>query len=151
MKERFTICVPRTKEELNEYFFLRWKILREPLNKEIGSEKDGMEGEAYHVCAKNISSEIVAVGRLHIVKENLENKEAQIRYMAVDDSFQGIGLGTMILRELEGLGKKNSISAIILNAREESLDFYRKNGYLVKGKSHLLYGRIQHWLMHKKI
>ena len=149
MKE-FSLHFPETKEEFIEYYFLRWKILRKPLSKKKGTEKDNIEKDSFHVYIKNKINRMVAVGRIHIVK-NMLPKTAQIRFMAVDDDFQGLGLGSMILRELESQAKREYAYCIILHAREMALDFYKKNGYIVEEKSHLLFNEVQHWLMEKKI
>ena len=151
MRKNFFICKPESQKELDDYFYLRWKILRKPLSMEIGSERDDKESEAYHVCVKNKLLKIVAVGRLHLVKKNDEDVIGQIRYMAVDNCFQRQGLGSMLLKELETKGKNNNMSSIVLNARDSSLKFYMINGYNIKEKSHLLYDKIQHWTMYKKI
>jgi hypothetical protein len=43
------------------------------------------------------------------------------------------------------------IQKIILHAREVALPFYRQLSYQLDAPSHLLFGEIQHFLMHKLI
>ena len=149
MKE-FTVHEPKTDCEFREYYLLRWKILRKPFNKKQGNEKDNLEKDSIHIYIKNNSNSIVAVGRLHLVA-NSSSKIAQIRFMAVDTPYQKLGLGKILLKELESRAKKISVCLIILHARDKAVTFYEKNGYKIIEKSHLLFNQVQHWLMHKKI
>jgi GNAT superfamily N-acetyltransferase len=71
--------------------------------------------------------------------------------MAVADKFQGKGLGSQIISALEDVARGKGIQRIILSAREKALQFYKNNGYEIIEKTHLLFGKIQHWLMRKKL
>jgi ribosomal protein S18 acetylase RimI-like enzyme len=138
------IATPKTKEEFNQYYYLRWEILRKPFEKPIGSEQDELEAESFHrMCV--IDGKIVAVGRLHFNSEN----EAQIRFMAVHPRFQKQGIGLELVKEFEKLAKAKNCSNIILYARDYALQFYQKLGYETIKKSHMLYGQLQHYLMRK--
>jgi ribosomal protein S18 acetylase RimI-like enzyme len=90
---------------------------------------------------------VVACGRLQFNNE----VEGQIRYMAVDGDFQGNGLGSLILEQLEVIAKENARKYIVLQARENALSFYKNNGYHEIEKSFLLYDNIQHYLMRKEL
>ena len=71
--------------------------------------------------------------------------------MAVANEFQGKGLGKLILVELEKVAAEKGYSKIILQARENALSFYLKNGYTLKEKTFRLWDIIQHYLMEKNI
>lgn len=144
----YIVDSPKTESEFENYFFLRWKILRKPFNKLLGSEKDHLEKESFHVFIKNESLEIIAVGRLHFINNKIDG---QIRFMAVDDEFQGMGYGTILLKKIENIAIKNNIKRIFLHARENAINFYKNNGYKIEKKSHLLFDEIQHWLMKKEV
>jgi N-acetylglutamate synthase-like GNAT family acetyltransferase len=90
---------------------------------------------------------VIACGRL---QEN-EGKIGQVRFMAVDNHYQGKGLGKKILVFLEEKAKELSLVKIELQARENALEFYKANGYEIKEKSFLLWGQIQHYLMEKSL
>ncbi|HEC87002.1 MAG TPA: N-acetyltransferase [Thermoplasmatales archaeon] len=140
-----SICEPESSEDFRRYYFLRWKILRKPLNLPLGSERDDIEDKAIHlmVCEKDTIP--IAVARLHFNS----NEEAQIRYMAVDEKYQGKGIGTMLLKELERRARERRAKYVVLNARESAVNFYRKNGYVVVGKPFILLGTIYHLKMRK--
>ena len=57
----------------------------------------------------------------------------------------------MILKALEEKAKELNLDKIELHARDNALEFYRKNSYQVKEKSHILWDQIQHYLMIKEL
>ena len=142
------IVEPKSLEEMKNYFFLRYKVLREPWNQPIGSEQDSDESSSIHrMIVDANTSKIRAVGRLHFNN----NKESQIRYMAVSPEFQNQGLGTKILFELEKIAISKGANRMILQSRENAIEFYKINGYVIRSKTYLLFDKIQHWLMEKKL
>ena len=94
-----------------------------------------------------IKWDTIAVGRLQF---NTKEK-AQIRYMAVAEDFQGQGLGSQIIATLEDIAREKSIQRMILQARENAVQFYKNHCYEIIEKTHLLFGEIQHWLMGKDL
>lgn len=120
---------PKNSNELKEYDLFRWNLLRKPIGKSIESLKDKYDSWAFHLIGIK-QGKIVACGRLHFNNLN----EAQIRYMAVDNSLQKQGIGKNILVLLEEKAKKKNAKKIILNARNHAVTFYKKSGYSVLGK-----------------
>tara|TARA_Y100001970_G_C13480972_1_gene484339 strand:+ start:81 stop:521 length:441 start_codon:yes stop_codon:yes gene_type:complete len=142
------IIEPRTNEEFIKYYLVRYEVLRKPWGQSIGSEKDESDKDSIHrMIIDPISENALAVGRLQFNSDD----EAQIRYMAVHEKAQGKGLGTQLIRELEAIALSKDVRWIILQARENALSFYENNGYKVIKKTHLLFDRIQHWMMKKKL
>ena len=94
-----------------------------------------------------IDGQVVAVGRVHFNSD----VEAQIRYMAVEKGYQGKGIGRLILKELEEQALRGGARHIVLNGREEAVEFYRRNGYRIVEKGHTLFGSIGHWKMRKDL
>ncbi|MEX2738998.1 MAG: GNAT family N-acetyltransferase [Candidatus Wukongarchaeota archaeon] len=140
------ICEPQTKQEFKKYYELRWKILRKPWKQPKGSEKDEREKEATHIMAC-IDSKIVGVGRLHFNTE----KEAQIRYMAIEEEYRRKGVGSLILKELEKRAKEKGAEHIVLNAREKAVKFYKKHDYKTVKRTYTLFESINHWKMQKRL
>ena len=143
----FTIRKSNTKEENDRILELRYKILRAPWNQPIDTATDEREESSINAYIKNENGEIIACGRL---QEN-ENKIGQIRFMAVDNRYQGKGLGKLIVDFLEEEAKVTGLQRIELEARENAVKFYERCGYRVKEKTFLLWGIIQHYRMEKKI
>ena len=69
--------------------------------------------------------EVIGTGRLHFNNE----EEGQIRYMAVSESIQRKGLGSAIVSELEMIAKKKGAREMVLNARENAINFYLSLSY----------------------
>lgn len=136
-----------TKQEVEAIIDLRYKILRKPWDQPKETATDGLEETSINVFITDENGIALACGRL---QEN-ENKIGQIRYMAVDDSQQGKGLGKKIVQALEKKGTEMGLKKIELQARENAVNFYKSNSYSVKEKSFLLWGIIQHYLMEKQL
>ena len=72
--------------------------------------------------SSTFKDEIIACGRLHFNNKT----DAQIRYMAVDKEFRGIGIGKKIIKLLELKAKEKTAKKVILNARDHVVEFYKK-------------------------
>ena len=142
------IIEPNSSAEFEQYYNLRYEVLRKPWLQPKGSEKDDGDNSSIHrMIIDESNGKAVAVGRLQFNT----SEEAQIRYMAVSDNYQLKGYGNIIVKTLEDIALNKGIRNIILQARENALKFYWKNGYEIIEKSYLLFDEIQHWLMVKKI
>ena len=142
------IIEPNSSAEFEQYYNLRYEVLRKPWLQPKGSEKDdGDKSSIHRMIIDESNGKAVAVGRLQFNT----SEEAQIRYMAVSDNYQLKGYGNIIVKTLEDIALNKGIRNIILQARGNALKFYWKNGYEIIEKSYLLFDEIQHWLMVKKI
>ena len=143
-----TIIEPQTPAEFKQYYSLRYKILRKPWGQPRGSERDNEDEISHHrMIIDEATWDAIAVGRLQVNTK----EEAQIRYMAVADNYQGQGLGSKIVTALEDIALDKGANRIILQARENAVQFYQSNGYKVVEKSYILFDEIQHWLMKKEL
>ena len=143
----FECRAPKSQQEFDQYYHLRWKILRKPLNQEQGSERDNLETQSIHRAIFDDKGNVVAVARLHFSSMF----SAQIRYMAVADVFQGKGLGQQLVIALEQVAISLGINIISLKAREQAIKFYQKLFYNNIGFSHLLFNKIKHFNMEKRL
>ena len=123
-----------TKQEVEAIIDLRDKILRQPWGQPKETATDNLEDSSINAYITDEAGNVVACGRL---QEN-ENKIGQIRFMAVDNSQQGKGLGKNIVEFLEIKAKELHIIKIELQARENAVKFYESMGYTIKEKSFLL-------------
>jgi len=140
------ICIgpPQSDEEFAAYFALRYEILRKPWGEPDGTERDKFDDDAVHAAA-TVDEKLAGIGRLHFIDE----RQGQIRYMAVKPEFQGQGVGREILRHLESIGYGYGLQEIILNARQNAVEFYQRLGYEILGEGPLLWGEIPHKRMRK--
>jgi len=121
----YSIKSPENKDEWESYLLFRWEILRKPLGMSKDSLADSIEDESFHLMGIDEEKNVIASGRVHFNSEN----EAQIRYMAVDENFKRKGVGTEIVKELENYALSKGIERMILNARENAINFYLSLGY----------------------
>jgi ribosomal protein S18 acetylase RimI-like enzyme len=137
---------PKTTNEWEEYYDLRYRILREPWKQPRGSERNEGDATGMHFGLYD-SNQLLGILRL----DPMEKGISQIRFMAVETSNQGKGIGENLMLFAEEISKNRGDKKIILHAREIALGFYEKLGYQLIEKSHLLFGEIQHYLMEKNI
>jgi ribosomal protein S18 acetylase RimI-like enzyme len=78
-------------------------------------------------------------------------QEGQIRFMGVRADKQGQRLGDYLISYLEQRAKELGATSMTLQARENAVNFYRRNGYEVVEKTYLLFGSIQHYKMAKQL
>ena len=140
-----SIVEPQTTEEFEAYFLVRYNVLRKPLGKPKGSERDEMEMDCAHAMAIDSNGKIIGVCRLQFNSPT----QAQIRYMAVIEKEQGRGIGKRLIQYMEDKAKQRNVENVILHARSSALNFYLNCGYTNNGKSYLMWDSIQHYLMYK--
>jgi predicted GNAT family N-acyltransferase len=107
--------------------------------------KDSLEDISFHFMAITTSSEVIACGRIHMNNDS----EAQIRYMGVSQNFRRMQLGTSMVHRLELQAKILEAKYVILNSRNNAIDFYKSLGYkeIEPYESNI---RIPHTRMEKK-
>lgn len=142
------IRAPKTVQEWESYYDLRFRILREPWNQPRGSERNDGDVTALHFAVWE-NGKPLAVARMD---ETEETGVVQVRFVAVKSNQQGRGFGKTIMLEVEKTAKEqNNRQKIVLHARESAVEFYKSLGYSVVEKSYLLFDEIQHYLMEKEI
>lgn len=140
------IRAPKTELEWENYFDLRYRILREPLGQPLGSERN--EGDATGIHFALYENEIIkAIARL----DTQENEVMQVRFVAVENKSQGKGYGKNIMLATEEKAKSLGTKKMILHARENAVDFYLNLGYVMIEKSYNLFDQVQHYLMEKEV
>ena len=123
--DQIEIRSPKTEAEWKKYDDFRWEILRKPLKTPNVPLKDNLEDVSFHFIAINSDNIIKACGRVHLNSSD----EAQIRYMAVDKDHRRMGLGSAIVKKLEAEAKILGATYVMLNARENAINFYKSHGY----------------------
>jgi len=137
---------PQTPKEFERYRDLRWKILRAPHNQPRITEEDDAGNNDFPIMVCEVDGIPIGVGRAHFLSED----EAQIRSISVEPEWEGKGIGTIVLKELEKIVTSKGAKRIIIHARNSAIEFYEKNGYKSVEPSYTLFGEIEHTLMEKK-
>jgi predicted GNAT family N-acyltransferase len=138
---------PQNPAEWEDYFDLRWRVLRAPWDQPRGSEKDDREADSQHLMIVGPDSRAIAVGRLHFNSPT----EAQVRFMAVHPQSRGRDLGSRILREFEDRARAAGATSIVLNARDDAQRFYEKHGFSVIGPAPTIFSAVKHVRMRKEL
>lgn len=140
------IRAPRTEAEWQDYYDLRYSVLRAPLNQPLGSERNDGDKTGVHFALYE-DEVLMAIARL----DKASDAQAQVRFVAVEGNAQGKGYGRMIMEATEIAAKERGDSEMILQARDYAVDFYLKLNYTLVEKSHLLFGVLQHFKMMKQL
>lgn len=135
---------PITPREWEQYYDMRYNVLRKPLNQPLGSERNDGDLAGQHFAL--YENEILrAIARL----DNNGDGVSQVRFVAVHHDSQGKGFGKLIMDAVEVKSKKDGNLKMILHARDYAVDFYSKLGYTTIEKSYKLFDVLQHYLMEK--
>lgn len=139
------IRTPNTQEEWDAYYNLRYEVLRAPLGKERGSERNEGDATGEHFAVFR-DNEIIAVARL----DKVDEQTAQVRFVAVKSDLQGSGVGKLLMQAVERRLVENGHHEMVLHARDYALKFYEKLGYTTIGASYKLFDVLQHYEMRKR-
>ena len=129
MKNNFEIRSPSTKEEWKNYENFRWEVLRKPLKMSHIPLQDNFEEISIHLMGITLKQKVIACGRFHLNNPN----QGQIRYMGVSKNYRRLGIGSKLVKELEKLAMNHGANNILLNARNNIVDFYKSLNYEVIG------------------
>lgn len=137
---------PKTDSEWFDYYDLRYRVLRKPLNQPLGSEKNEGDSRGEHFALYE-NGVLQAIARL----DNSAPQITQVRFVAVETSTQGRGFGKRIMEAVEEKAKKDGNEKMILHARDYAVKFYENLNYTLIEKSYKLFDVLQHYLMEKKL
>ena len=107
---------------------LRYKVLRQPLGLNYTQEQLDAEKDEFHFAAFEGDK---LVGCLLI--KTIGKDEIKMRQVAVDESYQGKGIGKALVLYSEKYAAENGFSLITLHARKTAVPFYKKLGYKIVG------------------
>ena len=132
-------------DEYDAYIALRDRILRKPLDLEFSAEELSDESEMFHFGVYQ-KSNIIAC----FVLVDLNDGLIKMRQVAVDETYQNKGIGTLMVNYCEAWCMLHAYKKIVLNARIPAVAFYTKNKYNKTGKEFIEVG-IPHQKMEKKL
>jgi predicted GNAT family N-acyltransferase len=138
------IRTPETEAEWEAYYDLRYRVMREPLGKERGSERNEGDLTGIHFALYEDGT-ILGIARL----DKVDDQICQVRFVAIESHLQGKGLGNQLMIAVEEHSATIGYSKMILHARDYALSFYEKLGYQLIGPSYKLFDVLQHYEMEK--
>lgn len=80
-----------------------------------------------------------------------ETTQLQIRGMAIMEQYRNNNFGALLINRVEEFAENHKMELLWFNAREKAVNFYKKNGYSVKGDPFEISNIGKHFLMFKKL
>lgn len=124
---------------------LRYEILRKPLNLHFSDEFLQQDAYQHHIAAFE-NDKLIGI----LLLKPIENKIFQMRQVAVDQNYQGKGIGSLLVEFSENFARQNNIYKIILHARINAVEFYLRQGYQIVGNE-FIEVTIPHFCMEKNL
>lgn len=122
-------------ERYAEVLQLRNKILRQPLGLEL-SDNDLKDDDQSQFCVAIVNNQVIGCNMLTSVGENM----VQLKQMAIDNNFQGKGIGNDLMIFTENIARNCGYTTIVLNARETAINFYKNLNYQTTGNPFMSVG-----------
>jgi GNAT superfamily N-acetyltransferase len=109
---------------------LRYKILLEPLGlKFLDMHRDKEVGYLHVGCVECLDDRLVG----GLVLAPINNEEIRLMQVAVDNRYQGEGIGRGMVKYAEARAKEAGYSRMIMHAMLTVVNFYEKMGYHQEG------------------
>ncbi len=115
-------------------------------------ERDAEDARAHHLLVF-AEGHAIGTGRLVVLPTAPKGEKGtwgQIGRMAVLQSHRKHGVGTLLLKELEGEARRKGLTGVLVHAQLYSLGFYERHGYRPVGAVFKEAG-IDHVEAHKKL
>ncbi|WP_185154656.1 GNAT family N-acetyltransferase [Dysgonomonas sp. 511] len=126
---------------------LRTKILRKPLG--LTFSEDDLDRDKNDILLAAYFPESEQMVGCCILTP-LSSITVQLRQMAVDDFYQGKGLGSELLQFAEKTASERGFEYLYLHARKVAVDFYKHHGYTIESDQFAEVG-IPHYEMIKRL
>ena len=103
--------------------------------------QDGLDtyDEAYEPKYENVGFYKKLVGEdgrfsAGVIADVEKGESGFVEALFVEEPMRLQGLGTFLLKEAEEFAKENGVSVILTSAGDWNVDFFKKNGYLLRGE-----------------
>jgi len=152
----FEITEPKTEQEIEDYYRLRYERLREPLGLPPGTEReDAIEAASTHMIVKAdgrvVAAGVWAVGMHQDPATGQRVPFVRFRQMAVDPEYEGRGIGSAMSKHVEARARELGATQIVGNVREENVAYFERRGWVVVGPGETLFGTLEHVAMVKPL
>ncbi|MGD1716585.1 GNAT family N-acetyltransferase [Dapis sp. BLCC M172] len=128
---KFKISLIQSQQEKEKMYYQRWLVLRKPINKERGTEKDEYDDDNYSLHFIAVCEEqIIGSARLR----QLSTELGSIAYLAVLPEFQSQGVGTALIKKIIEIANQKQLTSLRVMSRINSSKFYEKVGFRETGQ-----------------
>jgi predicted GNAT family N-acyltransferase len=132
-------------KEYQQMVWLRTEILRKPLGLSFTEEELAKEKEDILIGAFE-EEKILACCLL----TKVDNATIKLRQMAVQNNFQGKGIGASIMSFAETVARDKGYKKLMMHARDTAIGFYEKFDFSVKGNE-FIEVNVPHHVMEKRL
>lgn len=132
-------------KEYEQMIELRNDILRKPLGLAFDPAELKREKEDILIAA---FEEEKMLGCCLLTK--IDNQSVRLRQMAVQNNLQGKGIGAAMMNYAENVARDAGYDKIMMHARKNTMEFYKKVGYKVVGNEFEEI-TIPHYIMEKNL
>lgn len=108
---------------------LRERVLRVPLGLTLSTSDVSLDAQEKHFALMDGEAMLGCVSL-----RPLSSQSIKLRQMAVDDAYQGKGIGAALVRHAEKWAKAHGFTEMNMHARVTAQRFYEKLGYIVSGE-----------------
>lgn len=110
---------------------LRYKILLEPLGLKFLDHHRQKEANYLHIgCIEQLDDSLVG----GLILAPIDGDTIRLMQVAVDNKYQGEGIGRDLVKYAEKRAKQAGFHRIIMHAMLSVVDFYEKMGYTQEGE-----------------
>ncbi len=153
---KIELTEPRTDQEFEDYYRLRYERLRKPHGLPLGSERDNpAEASSVHVIAKAdgrvVGAACWVVGMRKDEQTGARQVFVRFRQMAIDHEFDNRGIGIALTRYIEKAARQTGAQEILGNVRVERVPYFERLGYIVNGTGETLFDNVEHMSMVKSL
>lgn len=118
--------------EYDQMLHLRNEVLRKPLGIQFTPEELSKENEDFLIAAFEDGK---ITGCCMLIPRNKET--VQLSQMAVQQNWQGKGVGKSLINFAENLVKNIGVHSVEMEARDSAIGFYEKFGYAIQGDGYI--------------
>jgi len=126
---KYTITIPKTRDDFKAYYGLRYKVLREPWGHPKGTEKDDYEPISEHFMAVDEKGEVVGVAKLYEKEDGI----GLVSHFAVATEHQHHGIGHELLKAVEERARARGFHTLGTMARSTATADFEKFGFHIAG------------------
>ena len=132
---KLVISQVKDEAELFQALAIREVVFIEEQHVPETIERDAEDARAYHLLAF-AEGHAIGTGRLVVLSSPPEGEKGtwgQIGRMAVLQSHRKLGVGNLLLRELESEARRRGLTGVLVHAQLYALGFYERHGYTPVG------------------
>ncbi len=98
------------------------------------------------VIKEKATGKVIATGAFYLITP----EEAYVSYIAVDQAYRRLGVGRLMMEQLERLATKRGAKICTLNARMEAVAFYKRLQYQSVEEREYGFGASRHTVCHMR-